>query len=296
MYDSIIIGSGPAGITASLYMARAGLNVLIISKNQSALDKAEKIENYYGFEMPISGKELNENGIKQAKRIGVEFLEKEVISIKYSENECYEVIVANQGKDEKYIAKTIVLATGTNRNKPKIKGIKEFEGRGISYCAICDAAFFRNKDVGVLGNGDYAIGEIEELLPIVKSVTMLTNGLEPIEYRSNNLNINTKKIREFRGNNTIEEIEFEDDSVEEISGIFIAQGVATSVDFAKKLGAMIENNYIVVNERMETTVPNIYACGDCTGGLLQISKAVYEVTKAGVEIIKKLKTNMIRNN
>ncbi len=296
MYDSIIIGSGPAGITASLYMARAGLNVLIISKNQSALDKAEKIENYYGFEMPISGKELNENGIKQAKRIGVEFLEKEVISIKYSENECYEVIVANQGKDEKYIAKTIVLATGTNRNKPKIKGIKEFEGRGISYCAICDAAFFRNKDVGVLGNGDYAIGEIEELLPIVKSVTMLTNGLEPIEYRSNNLNINTKKIREFRGNNTIEEIEFEDDSVEEISGIFIAQGVATSVDFAKKLGAMIENNYIVVNERMETTVPNIYACGDCTGGLLQISKAVYEGTKAGVEIIKKLKTNMIRNN
>ena len=296
MYDSIIIGSGPAGITASLYMARAGLNVLIISKNQSALDKAEKIENYYGFENPISGQELNENGIKQAKRVGAEFFEKEVISIKYSENECYEVIVANQGKDERYIAKTIVLATGTNRNKPKIKGIKEFEGRGISYCAICDAAFFRNKDVGVLGNGDYAIGEIEELLPIVKSVTMLTNGLEPIEYRSDNLNINTKKIREFRGTNRVEEIEFEDDSVKEINGIFIAQGVATSVDFAKKLGAMIENNYIVVNERMETTVPNIYACGDCTGGLLQISKAVYEGTKAGVEIIKKLKTNMIRNN
>ena len=292
MYDSIIIGSGPAGITASLYMARAGLNVLIISKNQSALDKAEKIENYYGFEMPISGKELNENGIKQAKRIGAEFLEKEVISIKYSENESYEVIVANQGKDEKYITKTIVLATGTSRNKPKIKGIKEFEGRGISYCAICDAAFFRNKDVGVLGNGDYAIGEIEELLPIVKSVTMLTNGLEPIEYRSDNLNINTKKIREFRGNNVIEEIEFEDDSVEEISGVFIAQGIATSVDFAKKLGAMTENNYIVVNEKMETTVPNIYACGDCTGGLLQISKAVYEGTKAGIEIIKKMRVNM----
>ena len=291
MYDSIIIGSGPAGITASLYMVRAGLKVLIVSKNESALDKAEKIENYYGFEMPISGKELNEAGIKQAKRIGAEFLEKEVISIKYSENNCYEVIVANQGKDEKYIAKTIVLATGTNRNKPKIKGIKEFEGKGISYCAICDAAFFRNKNVAVLGNGDYAIGEIEELLPIVKSVTMLTNGIEPIEYRSDNLNINTKKIREFRGSNIIEEIEFEDDTVEEINGIFIAQGVASSTDFAKKLGAMIENNYIIVNEKMETTVPNIYACGDCTGGLLQISKAVYEGTVAGLEIIKKLKTS-----
>lgn len=289
MYDSIIIGSGPAGITASLYMARAGLNILIISKNESALEKAEKIENYYGFEMPISGKELNENGINQAKMLGVQILKKEVISIKYSENNNYEVIVANQGKDEKYITKTIVLATGTNRNKPNIKGIKEFEGKGISYCAICDANFYRNKDVGVLGNGEYAISEIEELLPIVKSVTMLTNGLQPIEYRSENLNINTKKIREFRGSNIIEEIEFEDETTEKIGGIFIAQGVASSTDFAKKLGAMIEKNYIVINDKMETTVPNIYACGDCTGGLLQISKAVYEGTVAGLEIIRKIK-------
>ena len=288
MYDSIIIGSGPAGVTASLYMIRAGLRVLIITKNQSVLEKAEKIENYYGFENGISGKELNDIGIKQAQNLGVKFLEKEVTSIKYAENG-YEVVVANQGIDEKYFAKTIVLATGTNRNKPRIKGLKEFEGKGISYCAICDAAFFRNKDVGVLGNGDYAISEIEELLPVVKSVTMYTNGLEPIEYRSDDVNINTKKIREFRGSNIIEEIEFEDDSTEEINGIFIAQGVATSTDFAKKLGAMIENNYIVVNEKMETTVPNIYACGDCTGGLLQISKAVYEGTMAGLEIIRKLK-------
>lgn len=289
MYDSIIIGSGPAGISSTVYMVRAGLKVLIISKNQSSLNKAEKIENYYGFEEPISGKKLNEDGIKQAKRLGAEFLEKEVISIRYYENECYEVLVANQGKDEKYIAKTIVLATGTNRNRPNIRGIKEFEGKGISYCAICDAPFFRNKDVAVLGNGDYAIGEIEELLPIVKSVTMLTNGLKPIEYRSDKLDINTKTIREFRGTSRIEEVEFEDNSVKEINGVFIAQGTASSVDFAKKLGAMVENNYIVVNEKMETTVPNIYACGDCTGGLLQISKAVYEGTVAGLEIIKKLK-------
>ena len=180
MYDSIIIGSGPAGVTASLYMVRAGLKVLIISNKESSLNKAEKIENYYGFENGISGKDLNEAWIKQAKNIGAEFLEKEVTSIKYYEDGCYEVVIPNQGIDEKYIAKTIVLATGTKRNKPNIKGLKEFEGKGISYCAICDAAFFRNKNVAVLGNGDYAISEIEELLPIVKSVTMLTNGLEPI--------------------------------------------------------------------------------------------------------------------
>ena len=292
MFDSIVIGSGPAGITASLYMARAGLKVLVISKKESTLDKAEKIENYYGFEEPISGEKLKEKGIKQAQRLGVEILEKEAISIKYSENGAYEVIVANQGKDESYIAKTIVLATGVNRNTATIKGIKEFEGRGISYCAICDAAFYRNKNVAVLGSGDYAIGEIEELMPIAANVTMITNGQEPIEYRSEKVEINTKKIKEFRGDIKVQEIEFEDNTKQNIDGIFIAQGVASSVDFAKKIGARIENNYIAVNENMETTVPNIYACGDCTGGILQISKAVYEGTKAGMEIIKKLKRDM----
>lgn len=292
MFDSIVIGSGPAGITASLYMARAGLKVLVISKKESTLDKTEKIENYYGFEEPISGEKLKEKGIKQAQRLGVDILEKEAISIKYSENGAYEVIVANQGKDEEYIAKTIVLATGVNRNTATIKGIKEFEGRGISYCAICDAAFYRNKNVAVLGNGEYAIGEIEELLPIVSNITMITNGKEPIEYRIEKVDINTKKIKEFRGDTKVQEIEFEDNTKQNIDGIFIAQGIASSVDFAKKLGARIENNYIIVNENMETTVPNIYACGDCTGGILQISKAVYEGTKAGMEIIKKLKRNM----
>lgn len=292
MFDSIIIGSGPAGITASLYIARAGLKVLVISKKESSLDKAEKIENYYGFKKAISGKELKDNGIKQAKSIGVKILEKEVIGIKYSENNCYEIIVANQGRDEKYLAKTVILATGVNRNKSKIKGIEEFEGRGISYCAICDAPFYKNKDVAVLGSGDYAIGEIQELLPIVKSVTMITNGQEAIEYRNEKVFINFKKIKEFKGNKKIEEIEYEDNSKQNIDGVFIAQGIASSVDFAKKLGAKVENNYIVVNEKMETTVPNIYACGDCTGGILQISKAVYEGTKAGIEVINKLKNSL----
>ncbi len=289
MYDCIIIGSGPAGISASLYVARAGYKVLVISKSESQLDKAEKIENYYGFRAPISGKELKENGIKQAQRIGIKVLEKEVVAIKYSDNSCYEVVVANQGRDEIYIAKTIVLATGVNRKKEQIKGIKEFEGRGISYCAICDAAFYRNKDVAVLGSGEYAIEEIQELLHTAKNITMITNGEEAIEYRNDKVNINTKKIKEFRGTTKIEEIEFEDNTNQKVDGIFIAQGVASSVDFAKKLGAKVENNYIVVNEQMETTVPNIYACGDCTGGILQISKAVYEGTKAGLEIINKMK-------
>ncbi len=291
MYDAIIIGGGPAGITASLYIKRANFNTLVISNGESALNKANEIENYYGFDNPISGKELVENGEKQAKALGVNILKKEVIGIKYADNNYYEVITANQPQNEKYIAKTIVIATGANRNRPNIKGIKEYEGKGISYCAICDAAFYRNKDVAVLGNGEYAIGEIEELLPVAKSVTMLTDGKEYVENRSNNekLKINNKKIREFRGDNKIEEITFEDNSTEKVNGIFIAQGTASSLDFAKKLGARIEENHIIVNNDMETTLPNVYAAGDCTGGILQISKAVYEGTKAGLSIINKLR-------
>ena len=253
------------------------------------LNKVEKIENYYGFKNAISGKELIENGIAQAEKIGVEILQREVTNIKYAQDNLYEVITANQPLCEKYLTKTVILATGVNRNTPQIKGIKEFEGKGVSYCAICDARFYKNKDVAVLGSGYYALSEIEELLPIAKSVTMVTNGAEPVQYRKENLSVNEKKIKEIKGSNTVEEIEFKDNSKQKIDGLFVAQGVASSLEFAKKLGAKTENNYILVNEDMETNIPNVYACGDCTGGILQISKAIYEGTKAGLSVINKLR-------
>ncbi len=295
MYDVIIIGSGPAGLTAGIYIKRAGYNVLIVSKNEGALTKTNKIENYYGFENAISGKELMENGLKQAKRLEINIIEKEVVGIKYTDGDEYEVIVANQTKEEKYIAKIVVIATGAGRNKPNIKGVQEFEGKGISYCAVCDAPFYKNKKVAVLGEGQYALEETEELLSLASSVTMLTDGKQAIENRSvynEKLEINDKKIREFRGFENIEEIEFEDGTTEKISGIFIAQGIADSLDFAKKLGAQIKDNCIVVDKNMETTIPNIYACGDCTGGILQISKATYDGTKAGLAIINRLRNKL----
>ena len=292
MYDVIIIGGGPAGVSTGLYVKRAGFNVCIIAKGVGELDKASKIENYYGFENGITGKELQENGIKQAKNLGIEVIEKEVVGIQYgtTDNVNFEVKVANQGRDEKYESIIMVLATGSNRNKPNIYGIKEFEGRGVSYCAVCDAPFYRNKDIAVLGNGDYAVEEIENLLPIANKVLMLTNGENTVENRKD-LNINKKKIKEVRGDSKVQAVEFEDGTIEEIDGLFIAQGIASSTDFARKIGAKIENNNIAVNENMETTVNNLYACGDCTGGILQVSKAVYDGTKAGLAIIKKLRNN-----
>ena len=280
MYDVIVIGSGPAGITAAIYAKRRNLSILVISKGISALQKAEKIDNYYGFENGISGKELYENGIKQAKNLGIDFIEDEIINIEYINQFTIETV------NSKYEAKAVILATGVSRNVPNIKGIKEFEGKGVSYCAVCDSFFYKGKDVAVLGDGNYAIHEFETLKPVASSVTILTNGNTMIENRDSSIEVNSKKIREFRGDTKLEEVEFEDNTIQNLNGVFIAMGTASSSDLARKIGARIENNNIVVNENMETTVPGLFACGDCTGGLLQISKAVYEGAKAGLAVLK----------
>ena len=290
MYDVIIIGAGPAGISASLYTIRGNLKTLIIYKEKSALEKAQKIENYYGFENGINGEELYKTGIEQAKNLGVEILEEEVTNIQIdfieTDKKQSEQIFKVETLNNEFKAKSVILATGNKKNKPNIDRIDEYEGRGISYCAVCDGFFYRNKDVAVIGNGDYAISEAMDLQNVAKSIKILTNGKQIPEYRAENVDIINKEIKEVNGYNKIEEIEFKDNSKIKIDGIFVAQGVAGSTEFAKKLGAKIENDKIAVNENMETSIKGLYACGDCTGGLYQISKAVYEGTKAGLQVIK----------
>lgn len=286
MFDVIIIGAGPAGISASLYTKRANLKTMIIYQNNSNLEKAELIENYYGFAKGITGIDLYNEGIKQAENLGVELKEEEVINIKMNENG-FEVIT---DKNE-YKTKNIVLATGNKKNIPKIKGIQEFEGRGISYCAVCDGFFYRNKDIVVIGNGKYAIAETNELINLANQIIIITDGEKAPEFRADNVKIDTRKIEEIQGEKKVEQIKLEDNTIIKTDGIFVAKGVAGSNEFAKKLGIITNKDKIVVNEKMETNIPGIYACGDCTGGILQISKAVYEGTKAGLEVIKRVKQN-----
>lgn len=205
MYDVIIVGAGPAGISASLYTKRANLKTLVFYSDKSSLEKTDSIENYYGFENKISGKELYNSGIGQAEKIGVEIKKEEVLKIENLDKIFY--ITTSKGD---YKSKSVILATGNKKNKPKIKGIEEFEGKGISYCAICDGFFYRNKEICVIGSGKYAISETNDLINIAKHITILTNGEVAPEFRGENVSVNTKNIKEIQGDEKVKSIEFED--------------------------------------------------------------------------------------
>lgn len=284
MYDVIIIGGGPAGVSASLYAKRSNLNVLLIYNDISNVEKAHKIDNYYGFPEGITGPDLFNNGLEQAKNLGVEVLKSEVTGIE-NQGVSFKVETPAQGYD----AKTVIIATGNKKNSPQIKGIKEFEGKGISYCAICDSFFFRNKRIGIIGNGNFALSEAKILKNVTNDITIFTDG-HSLE-KTTEFNVNNKKISEIIGENKVSGIKFEDDSIEELDGIFIALGEASAIDFAKTLGIITEGTNIKVNENMETNVKGIYACGNITGGLLQVNKAVYEGAVAGLAATKYIKEN-----
>ena len=281
IYDVIIIGAGPAGISAGLYTQRANKKTLIIYNEKSSLEKASKIENYYGFPNGISGKELYQNGIMQAKNLGIELKKEEVIKIEKIK-ETFEVSTSNR----KYISRNVILATGNKKNTPDIKGIKELEGKGISYCAICDGFFYRGKDVAVLGSGDYAISEVNDLLNVANKITILTNKKKVPDFRAENVKVETRGVIAVKGENQLESIELEDGTKLEVDGLFIAQGVAGSTDFARKLGALVKDNKIVVSDKMETTIQGLYACGDCVGSIYQIAKAINEGMMAGMNVKK----------
>lgn len=284
-FDVIIIGSGPAGISAALYTVRSNLKTLVLSQNKGSLRKAEKIENYYGWEPALSGNELIATGINQAINLGVQIHYEEVLSIDYFDKLTVKTV------QNSYQATSVLIATGAERNTPKIKGINAFEGKGVSYCAVCDAFFYRQKHVAVLGNGEYALHEALELLPIAKSVTILTNGQPLTVTPPDAIKINPTPVKELLGESTLQQIHLENDTYLEIQGLFVAYGIAGSTALARKLGAETNGNNIVVNSEMQTNIPGLFAAGDCTGGLLQIAKAVYQGAQAGLSMVKYCRAN-----
>lgn len=280
-YDVIIIGAGPAGISASIYLKRANLKVLVIHNNKSALNKAV-IENYYGIEK-INGKELYELGIKQAKNLGVEVILDDVLEI----NDFIVTTSLNTYKSD-----YIILATGITRSTPKIENLTKYIGSGVSYCATCDGFFYRNKFIAVLGNTDFTLKEASYLKNLSKNVTILTNGSTKLD-NITDFKIINKKIKEVTGSEVIKSIIFEDNSKLDIDGLFLALNYG-STEITSQLGILTEKNKVITNEYFETNINNIYAIGDITKGMMQVCKAVYDGALVAENIIKKRKT-IIKN-
>ena len=283
MPNIVIIGSGPAGVSAALYAARAGVETTVLTKGPGALDRAELIQNYYGFAEPISGAELERRGIEGAKALGVQFVTTEAVGLTYMDKLTVETLAGD------FPADAVILATGASRAAPHIPGLAGLEGHGISYCATCDAFFYRGKDVAVLGSGEYALHEVQALLPVVKSVTLLTNGSPLTASFPPEVTVCPEKVNAILGEERVSGVELSGGKTVALARVFVALGVAGSTALARKLGAEVDGNRILVDEHMQTTLPGLYAAGDCTGGLLQVAKAVYEGALAGTEAAKALR-------
>ncbi|MBR2764640.1 MAG: NAD(P)/FAD-dependent oxidoreductase [Blautia sp.] len=284
MEQVIIMGAGPAGISAALYVKRSGADPLVLDNGIGALEKAEKIENYYGLERPLSGAELYERGLEQARALDIRILKAQVLEIGGFDS--FEVITT-QGTFE---TASVILACGNKRLAPKIKGLSDLEGKGVSYCAVCDAFFYRQKAVAVLGNGQFALHEAEYLSHTAGSTMILTDGKEPEFDLPEGIEVLTGKVEEICGPDRVTGVKLQDGEGSReipVDGLFVAIGTAGSASIARQMGAeLTDKGNIKVDDTMQTTIPGLFAAGDCTGGLLQVAKAVHEGAQAGLSAIK----------
>jgi thioredoxin reductase (NADPH) len=272
LYDVIVIGGGPAGLVAAQYAARANLKALVLDKSPSAgaLAFASKIENYPGLE-PISGKELLDLFRKQAVGFGAEYKEAQVIGVNISGN-VKEVFTM----EKNYSAKAVIIATGSMGRKPSIKGEGEFLGKGVSYCAICDAPFFKNKKVCVIGSSEEAAKEAGVLAKFASEVFLISPLQKlsvPADYPAitqNNVKVLLgMNVTVIEGTETVKRIKMLDhekkESTLELSGVFVyLHGSRPVVDFLTGAIELSENECVGTNRMMETSIPGVFAAGDVT--------------------------------
>ena len=233
----------------------------------------------------MSGSEIIRRGIAGAKRLGVNFREAEVVALTIEEKG----FSAKTAVGEMLTADAVVLAAGASRSAPPIPGLKDFPGRGVSYCAVCDGVFYRGKTVAVLGAGEFAQHEADILSLTAKKVILLTHG-QAAPVVDSRYEVHTAPVEAVTGDTKVSGVRLSDGNNVAIDGLFLAWGTAGSTDLARRLGAVIEDTHICVDAHMATNVPGLYAAGDCTGGLLQIVKAAHDGAVAGLSILKYLRS------
>jgi len=288
-YDVLIIGAGPAGLTAGMYSARNGLKVGILSKDiGGTTNSILRIENWPGYSG--SGAELMKKFYEQIKKYEIDFIIEEVVSIDKIEKD-KEFIVKTKKQELK--SNAVILATGTERKKLKIPGEVEFLGKGVSYCATCDSFFFKNKDVAVIGGSDCATTSALALSDIAKKVYLIYRG-EKLKCE----NINEERLKEKKnveifynsfpleilGKEKVDEIKIMSKDKKKnikVDGIFIEIGSAPLGEFTKNLNLkMDEEKFIHVDENMNTSVEGIYAAGDVTN--IKLKQVVVSASQGAI--------------
>ncbi|MFC1770124.1 NAD(P)/FAD-dependent oxidoreductase [Nitrospirota bacterium] len=271
IYDVVIIGGGPGGLAAAQYASRAKLKTVVIDKSSTAgaLAFTDKIENYPGFPEPIAGVELLKNFRDQATRFGAEYYDdKQVIGVSL-EGDVKEVFTM----EESYKGKTVIIATGSMGRKATIEGEAEFLGHGVSYCAICDANFFRGKIVCVIGNSEEAAKEAGLLCKFAEKVYLISPTkelkVESDHHAFDHENLEVLKghmVKKIRGDEIVEGVEMITDEGEkflELHGVFVyMQGSQPIVDFLNGVLEASDNGCLVADKDMMTSIAGVYAVGD----------------------------------
>jgi thioredoxin reductase (NADPH) len=287
----LIIGQGPAGLSAAIYTARAGMDTLILGCDPKIAGDYD-IDNYFGFPKTITGSELIDRGRDQARRFGVKMRCEKVLGVHQEAEETF-LVKTDKGEVQ---AEALILATGVSRVRPGISNLDEYDGKGVSYCVSCDGFFYRDRKVMVLGEGIFAANQALELKQYTPHVQVCTQGkkltmnekyLEKL--KKADIPVLERKIVRLQGDNGLERVVFDDDREESVDGLFVAMGEASSSDFAYTLGLLRNGVFIEADRAQKTNIPGVFAAGDCVGRFLQISVAVGEGAKAGRAAINHIK-------
>ena len=293
MYDLIIIGSGPAGMTAGIYAARREMKVLIIGKELGGqIVWAGEIENYPGFKS-ISSFDLINNFKEQTVAAGVEMKDDEIKQIKRT-NEGNFLLHTNK---EIFEAKTVIISMGLSPRRLAVNGEIEFSGKGVSYCANCDGPFFKKKTVAVIGGGNSALDAAEVLSKIASQVYLIHHNdnlkafdtlVDEVKSRENIRMLLNSDVKNIEGNNKVEKIKILNNKTNEeeeilVDGVFIEVGRIASTDLIAELADRNEKNQIIVTKKMETKTPGLFAAGDVTDcEFKQITVATGQATIAAL--------------
>ncbi len=277
MFDTIIIGAGPAGMGAAVYSARSGLNTLLLDESVPGglLNKISIVENYLGYKS-VTGADLAVDMYNHVKHENVSFKLEKVVSIK--EEDEYKIVTTTKGE---YKTKGVIIAIGRKPRKSGIPNEEMYAGKGISYCAICDAPLYKGKKIVVLGGGDSAFEEAIYLGNFASSVTIVVRNKISAscalvsEAKEKNIEVIIgKEAIDFLGDETIKQVKFNDESTIDCDGVFIYYGYQADTAFMKDLNITDEKGYIEVDNSMRTKEPFIYACGDI------IKKDIYQIVTA----------------